>query len=238
MFDFNEKSLDAVHIFKDLAPEQREELTKRCFWQRFSSQQQILNPENQDTSIYFITRGRIRVVNYGLNGKEVSFAEIPAGECFGELSAIDGRTRSAGVIAVEPTFVASLKADALMDVIRQYPEVGIALLKKLTRLVRDTSGRIMQLSTQSTYVRVYADMIRLIEQKLASYPEGLRPHRIVLSPSPTHMDIAARVSTTRETVARAFSVMVKGKMIRRIRGGIEILDIEALRKLHSEAVQD
>jgi CRP/FNR family cyclic AMP-dependent transcriptional regulator len=236
--DIEQKSLDNVHLFADLNPAQRLAIVEKCAWQRHQSQGVILDPEVQDTAVYFITRGRIRVVNYGVNGKEVSFAEIGEGQCFGELSAIDNKPRSAGVIALEPTFVASMKADVFLEVVKEHPEVSIALLKKLTALVRDMSGRVMQLSTQNAYARVYAEVLRLTQIKIATLPKLPTLPRLVLSPAPVHTDIAARVSTTRETVARAFGVMTKQKIVKRVKGGIEILDFPALEELVEESKRE
>ena len=45
------------------------------------------------------SRGRARVVNYSVSGREITFADLVAGDYFGEIAAIDGRPRSAGVMA-------------------------------------------------------------------------------------------------------------------------------------------
>jgi DeoR/GlpR family transcriptional regulator of sugar metabolism len=46
------------------------------------------------------------------------------------------------------------------------------------------------------------------------------------------------VSTTRETVARAFGVMTKQKIVKRVKGGIEILDFPALEELVEESKRE
>ena len=48
----------------------------------------------------------------GLSRKEVAFRDLGPGASVGDLSAIDGRTRSATVVAVEPSTVLSMSGVA------------------------------------------------------------------------------------------------------------------------------
>ena len=52
-----------------------------------------------DKWIYFLTKGRVRIVK---DGKELSVLD-KRGDVFGEMSVIDGRPRSASVYAMETT---------------------------------------------------------------------------------------------------------------------------------------
>lgn len=224
-------TLDSVHVFAGLSASVRQEVASRCAWKTYGPDDTILDPEIKDADIYFIVRGSVRVINYGANGKEISFAEMKAGDCFGELSAIDGRTRSASILALEPTAVASLKPEALHQIMLAQPEVTLALLRKVTAMLREASARIMQLSTVNANTRVYAEVLRLAKAGQGKTPPG-KP--LVLRPAPVHSDIAARVSTTRETVARAFGVLTRQQIIKRVRGGIEILNLQALEEITEE----
>jgi CRP-like cAMP-binding protein len=235
MLDFDAKTLDAITIFKSLTQSERDAIAQQCQWRRFHSQETIIDAHQRDSDVYFIVRGMIRVVSYGSNGKEVSFADIEAGDCFGELSAIDGKDRSAMVVALEPTFTATLSAKQFNAIIDSHPTVCKALLYKLTALVRSTSARIMDLSTLGANNRVYAEILRQANNYLNTLPTMNRDSaRIILSPAPTHSDIAARVSTTRETVARSMSILAKRKILKRIKGGIEVTDKVALQNIVEE----
>jgi CRP-like cAMP-binding protein len=226
-------TLDGIGVFAGLSSAVRQELEAKCAWKTYAPDDTILDPEIRDTDIYFIVRGSVRVINYGANGKEISFAEMKAGDCFGELSAIDGRPRSASILALEPTAVATLKAEALHQIMLAQPEVTLALLRKVTAMLREASSRIMQLSTVNANTRVYAEVLRLA-QALAMDKRLLPGKPLVLRPAPVHSDIAARVSTTRETVARAFGVLTRQGIIKRVRGGIEVLNLPALAAMATE----
>ena len=51
--------------------------------------------------MYFVVEGEVRATSYSLEGKEVIFRDIVAGEMFGEYAAIDGRPRAADVVALD-----------------------------------------------------------------------------------------------------------------------------------------
>ena len=59
-----------------------------------------------------------------------------------------------------------------------------------------------------------------------------------INPSPTHADIAARVSTHREAVTRELAVLEKGGILTRGRGSLEITDVARLEDMVSNVFGD
>src|ERR1041385_7922800 len=79
------------------------------------------------SEVHFVVWGTLRVVSQSAAGREVAFAELPAGSYFGELSALDGKERSATVIATVPSIVASLPRNEFLLLIRENPAVALRL---------------------------------------------------------------------------------------------------------------
>jgi CRP/FNR family transcriptional regulator, cyclic AMP receptor protein len=52
-----------------------------------------------------------------------------------------------------------------------------------------------------------------------------------------HSEIAARVSTRREAVARELKALERERLIERRRGAIVLTDVERLRRLVNEAIE-
>lgn len=222
------ETLDGIEVLKSLTAEARRVLIQRCRWKTWNPGEQIIDRETDSTDVYFVTHGTARVVNYGLSGREVSFDDIPTGGSFGELSAIDGGRRSANVVAVEATTTAIMPARAFLETLAEYPEVALALLRRLAGIVRVSTGRIMDLSTLGAQNRIYAEMLRLARNA------GIHENTALLQPIPVHSDIAARVSTTRETVARVLSDLQRGGLVRREKNGLAIIDVERLSAMVDE----
>ena len=73
-----------------------------------AAHEQIIDSDSDSRDVLFVAGGKVRIVNYSASGREVSLDDVGAGGFFGELAAIDGASRSATVVALEDTIVASL----------------------------------------------------------------------------------------------------------------------------------
>jgi CRP-like cAMP-binding protein len=218
------RSLDAVELVASLSPQARQALERRCVWRSWSPGAQIIDRETLTNDVYFIARGRVRVVDYSSSGtREVIFDELRAGGHFGELAAIDGEPRSANVVAVEATETAMIPGPTFAALLFDHPEIGLAVMRRLSEMVRQSTIRIMDLSTRGANNRIYAELLRL-----ARTGGGLAPNTAVISPIPVHSEIAARVSTTRETVARALSDLSHRSLLHRTDEALVILDLAQL----------
>jgi CRP/FNR family transcriptional regulator, cyclic AMP receptor protein len=225
------QTLAGVQLFRELDATRRRSVEQRCAWRRWSAGEHILDREAASNDVYFIVHGRVRVIEYSLSGKrEVVLDDILPGGFFGELAAIDGEPRSANIVAVEETLTASLSAAAFADLLFEHREVGLALMCRLTEMVRASTQRIVELSTRDAQNRVYAELLRL-----AKTGGGLEPNTAIIQPVPVHSDIAARISTTRETVARAMSDLAHRNLVRKTGRGLLILDVEQLTSLLAKA---
>lgn len=225
------QTLAGVQLFRDLEAQRRLAIEQRCAWRRWSPGEHILDREAGSNDVYFVVHGRARIVEYSLTGKrEVVLDDIIAGGTFGELAAIDGEPRSASVVAVEETLTACLSGGAFVDLLFEHREIGLTLMCRLTEMVRGSTQRIVELSTRDAQNRVYAELLRL-----AKTGGGLDPNTALIHPVPVHSDIAAKVSTTRETVARAMSDLAHKNLLRKTDKGLLILDLDQLTGLLAKA---
>ena len=154
-------NLDSISLFKGLPAPVVRELEKKCVFREVGAHEQIFDRDNDSRDIYFVIAGRVRIVNYSMSGREVSFDDIAAGGTFGELAAIDGKPRSASVVAREDSIVAVLEPGDLLELAVKHPQVAIALMRRLAQIVRASTERIMDLSTLGAHNRVYAELLRL-----------------------------------------------------------------------------
>ncbi|MFQ5776181.1 MAG: Crp/Fnr family transcriptional regulator [Kiloniellaceae bacterium] len=212
------RSLAGIEIFEGLEEAERRRLEGRCQWRRYGPGESILERGGESREVLFIVQGAVNIVNYSLSGREVAYATLRTGECFGELSAIDGRPRSASVVAAEPTLVAVLRSEQFLDLLKQRAEITFRVLERLTNMVRSGDVRIMELSTLAATQRVYAELLRMAERDVAV------PDLWVIHPLPPLREIASRVGTTRETVARALSQLYPTGLVRRKGRSLYIMD--------------
>ena len=56
-------------------------------------------------------------------------------------------------------------------------------------------------------------------------------HTAVISPAPTHAEIASRISTHREAVTREIAVLARGGLLEKTGGDLVIHDIDRLQRM-------
>jgi CRP-like cAMP-binding protein len=218
------RSLARIELLRSLDEQKLHALERRCAWRKWRAGEQIIDRETMSNDVYFVVSGRARVVDYSSSGnREVIFDELEDGTYFGELAAIDGEPRSANIVAVEETLTASISSGEFINLLFENREAGLTLMRRLCEMVRASTGRIMDLSTIGAHNRIYAELLRL-----ARTAGGGRPNVAIIHPIPVHSDIAARVSTTRETVARVLSELTHRGLLRRDDDSLVILDLAAL----------
>jgi CRP-like cAMP-binding protein len=226
-------SLDNVPLLKELPQATRDHLSRQCRFRRYAEGEHIIDGQSMGREVFFVTSGMVRVVNYSPSGREVAFDDIPVGAYFGELAALDGGPRSAFVQAQAPgAIAAAMPPDVFIDLLLKNPKIALEIMRRLARVIRFSTERIMDLSTVGANNRVHAELLRLAQ---AANRDG---KQAVISPIPHHADIASRVSTTRETVARVFSELTRAGMLQRGKSALVVRDMEKLHELVEDLRQN
>lgn len=215
-------ALATFDILRGLTPAELDTLVSQCTWRPYDKGREVIEQEGGSKEVYFVASGRVRITIYAASGREVSFRDLPQGASFGELSAVDGLSRSTTVIALDETWVASISRDQFWTLLRTKPMVMENVVKGLVALVRNLTERVVDYSTLGVRNRIQAELVRMARD---TKPSG---NRCVISPAPKHLDIANRVSTNREEVAREFGHLSREKIIERRPGELVILDLRRL----------
>lgn len=224
----NHNVLAHIPLFSELSEDARARVGQRCRWPRYERNQQIIDRDSDSHDVFVVIDGRVRVVNYSLSGREVSFEDIEPGGYFGELAAIDDGPRSAFVVALTRTEVLAMPPKLFRDLLTEYPGMARQVMVRLTEIVRQSTGRIFDLSVLGAHNRVQAELLRLARSDIRDDDTA------VISPVPIQSDIASRVSTTRETVARVLGELTRAGIVRRERHALIIADFERLEMLVEE----
>jgi len=220
-----DNSLAGVALLAGLGKKELAAVEKACRWRRYASHQQIIDKESSTRDVCFVVKGRVRVVNYSYSGRGIILDELLPGSYFGELSAIDGLPRSARVVALGEAIIAFLPRPAFLRLLEVHPPLGLKVMAHLAHIVRTSTQRIMDLSTLGANNRVHADLLRHAGDIDDETIEA------VIEPVPIHSDIASRVSTTRETVARVMNDLVRKGIVAKKENTLFILDVQRLRDM-------
>ena len=220
-----ERSLGEISILVEVPPKMMTEIEHECHWLEYSPGDVIIDTTDTTTDVYFLVKGRLRVMNILADTQEVALAELQSGDCFGELSAIDSKNRSARVTAMERSIVASLPSKEFRRLLVVCPEMALALLKSLTSLIRTLSARVTSLSLMSPHQRVYYELLRISE------PNTQGDGSWIIRNIPNHAEIAAWVGAEREVVADAIGRLARERVVERKHKNLLIKDRDRLQRL-------
>ncbi|HSE52258.1 MAG TPA: Crp/Fnr family transcriptional regulator [Gemmatimonadales bacterium] len=181
----------------------------------------ILTQGDEGEALYLIRSGQVKVSVVAEDGREVILSVLGAGSFFGEMALLDDEPRSAHVFAMEESLLLSLRREDFRAQLAHSPELGIALLRELSRRLRradDTITGLMLLDVNGRVAHLLLEMAR-------EEGEGgtAITHRL------THAAIGQMVGASRETVSRTMRNLVLRNVIAVTRKGITLLDPAALR---------
>jgi CRP-like cAMP-binding protein len=101
----------------------------------------LINQGDKDNTMFVVKSGRFKITRR-VNGKEVEFAEVGAGNVVGELGLISGRTRMASAKAVTKSTVYRIHADEFHNNHFNIPQWFLTILKQLVNRTIDAVSRL------------------------------------------------------------------------------------------------
>jgi CRP-like cAMP-binding protein len=177
------------------------------------SRGQILFVEGEPCdALYVVRSGRLKISVTSPQGDELVLAVHGPGESIGELSLVDGGTRSAGATAVEDTELVSLPRDAFLSMLRDSPDAAIALAQDLAATLR-------RLTTSAADL-VFLDLPRRLAKLLVTGDvDGL-----------AQAQVAARLGVGRQSLNKALSRFADRGWVEVQRAAVVVRDRVALQK--------
>jgi len=177
--------------------------------------------------LFIIAEGAVEIRQVSLRGREQVFHSEGPGATLGEGPLFDRGGYIASAVATAPTRALFLRRADLLDLCRRHPGVALAIMETLARRLRHFAEMVSDLA------------FRPIPERLARYLDA-GPRRpgstgTEVTLTLTHAQLAARLGTVRELVARAFLQLEQSGVIMRKRGRVVIRDPARLAKLaHGE----
>ena len=189
--------LKSVPLFSRLGEASLDAILRLTRRRRFRKDEVIFHEKEAGDSLFIILHGRVKVAIFGDDGKEVTLSILSEGDFFGEMSLLDQEPRSATIIAEEDCEFLALQRDDFVRALEQDPGISASLIQVLADRLRKANHQISTLALLDVYGRV----ARVIQELAEEEGKRLKDGRVVVR-RPTHMDIAHRIGSSRETVTR------------------------------------
>ena len=211
--------LQSVSIFWDLNEDELGHIADKMVAKHFENGNYIFLEDSEGEQCFFVLEGSVKVTRLSKDGREVILAMLNEGDFFGEMSLLDGESRSANVIALEKTKVLTLDRNDFISVVNDYPQIAVQLLKELARRLRKSDRQIASLSLSDAEKRIALCIIRFADEQGV-----IQNGKVSIPKAPIQQDIANMAGTSRETVSRALGLLEKEDLIERNGRELIILD--------------
>jgi CRP/FNR family cyclic AMP-dependent transcriptional regulator len=180
-------------------------LARRGVLRNYRKNTVVISENDPGDTLFVLVQGRVKAFSSDVEGREITYGTIEAGDYFGEMS-LDGGPRSASVITLEPCVCAVVDRAEVHAFLADAPEFAVTLINEVIRRARlaTESARGMAL------LNVYGRVVALLE----SYGGVGKPDAPVLIYPVTHQDLASRVGASREMVSRLLKDLEKGEYVK------------------------
>ena len=194
--------LNTIALFSSIPAERLAQLEQH-FNHRTYPKNTILFMEGDTAGqLYIIESGLVSVYTDSADGKQLILNFLSDGDCFGELSLLDNKPRSASVMTLADSKFAPLPAKYLKPFCGITPIYTTPLICELAGKVRQLTENVKDMALLDVYGRVAHTLERLTGE-----------NNRVMIPKLTHQDIANMVGASREMVSRIMKELVLGGYI-------------------------
>lgn len=139
--DTEVQSLRRVPMFRDIDAARLKLLAFTSERVQFSPGQRFFLQGDAADAAYVILEGRA-VVTLQAEGGEIELAELGENALVGEMAILSDHPRSATVAALEPTTALRIDKRVLMELLQQFPQISIAIIREIAGRLERTNAQL------------------------------------------------------------------------------------------------
>jgi len=128
--------LKSVDLFRALPGEELAQIAEIAEEQPFAAGEQVFAEGEPGDALYLVLEGTVKV-----HQSQRQLAHLGVRDVFGEMAIVDSEPRSASVTAVQDAVLLKIARDDFRDILLERPEIGMGIIKVLSRRLRDASRR-------------------------------------------------------------------------------------------------
>jgi CRP/FNR family transcriptional regulator len=215
------KLFKRIPLFSELNEEQLKELAALSLLRKYSKGEVIFNPAQKAESFFILKRGKVKVYKTS-KGKEQIIRIFTPPVIFGEAASFTGENFPAWAEAVEESEVVLIPRNGMIKLLKEDPELGMKLLSVMAQRLVYLTNVIESLSLKSALSKVAS---YILQKSL----EVKDTEKVPFSTSTAAMELGL----TKETVSRTLAKLKQLNVIKKEKGYLQILNVNALKELAS-----
>ena len=222
------EQLSEIRVFVDLTPAELEHLQPYTQVQKYSKGEIVLHEGDRlPPKLYALLGGSLQITKTATTGKETILRTLPSGEIFAAPALLGDGISPAMVTAECDSIILTVQRDALLEAIRQTPEISLRMLMVFNSRLQQLHDTVHGLVSERAIVRLARFIQYFASQGTESTPTGAS-----LKVKLSYYQIARSIGITYEECVRMFKSLKS--VVAYSRGGkITVLDAEKLEAIAS-----
>lgn len=216
--------LASLPLFEQLTAEQRARVLAAGHERAFARGEIVFHEGEQAEALFVVLSGQVKLVRYSPKGRELLLHLVHPGQTFAEAALFSGNTYPATAEVMEPSHVWTLPRAALTDLLREGPELALAMLGSVSMWTRKLASK-LELLTQ-----------RRVEERVALYliaragSGEIQPGDMIQLAEARNL-IAAQCGTAPEVLSRTFRRLEEDGVLEAAPHHVTVVDPCKLRSL-------
>lgn len=199
----------------------------------FDAGEILISEGYPDASSFLLLRGCTKVLSGSADGRTVLLSIRIAGDLVGELAALDGKPRSASVVAATPVTARTIAQPALLRYLDERPAAARAIHNAVIAELRRATRHRADVNAAPTVVRLALVLNHLVEAYGRPCVGGV-PIDVPLS----QPELASLVGVSEPTLHRALSELRVRELVRTRYRRLTVNDPQGLRALAGHTADD
>jgi len=220
-----------IPLFGAFSEEVATDLASHITERKVASGQVIFCEGDVGKELLIVRHGSVKIFLPGADDREEAvLAVLGDGEFFGELSLLDGHTRSASAVALDETILLCLQHEAFYSALQSDFQAVRHVIAVLCRRLRKTDVRLADAAFRDVRERLANCLWQLAERDSEQASEGLRLRRPI-----SDADLAEEVGATTHRVQAELIRLQRDLVIKRHGAELTILKPNDLRDMANGA---
>lgn len=212
--------LAGIPLFAKLNESTLLDVAQACTLRRADAGVVLFLQNDPSETAYVVRSGKISIVLYSQDGREMVINEMQPGDLFGELGILTRKSRSTSAIARTDSEVVVIPSQIFRRLVESEPSLAVRLLEITAQRLHMSGQRESALAFLDAQARLARLLLELEQQEL-------KKGYITISQD----ELAHRTGLIRQTVAKALGKWRRAGWLITGRGRILILNKKALEEL-------
>ena len=192
--------LQLAGLFQGIAPDDLLRIVQAARRRQIPAGTFLFHQGDPAEMIYIPVQGRLKLTQITPEGDEVILRYVGVGEMSGATAVFGGTAYPASAQTVAETIVLGWDNETMIQLIGQYPCLGLNILHLLSVRLQELQDRLRELSTERVERRIARALLRLVSQLGCKAETG-----VLIDLQLSRQDLANMTGTTLYTVSRILS---------------------------------